>query len=142
MRYADLPLSRLWSKALDTNPPLYYTLQKFWLLWFGRSEGALRSLSAVLGSGSILLVYGLGEALSSARLGLLVAFLLAISPLHIEYSQEARAYTLLAAGSTLAIVGLVRILSVPRTRNGAEIYLPVKEDGISVPPRFLPGART
>jgi mannosyltransferase len=113
LRYAELPLSRLWGEALDTNPPLYYTLQKFWSAWFGRSEAALRSLSAVLGSATIVLVYVLGRSLAGTGAGLLGALLLATSALHIEYSQEARAYALLAAASTAVIAGVVYVLDRP-----------------------------
>lgn len=110
LRYADLPLAQLWGKALDTNPPLYYTLQKAWLV-FGRSEAALRSLSALIGTISIILSYGLGKVIAGTGSGLLGALLLATSALHVEYSQEARGYVLLVAASTLALWGLAQIIS-------------------------------
>jgi mannosyltransferase len=109
LRCADLTLSQLWGQPCDPSPPLYYTVQKLWLL-FGRSEVALRSLSAVVGTLSILITYALGRYLAGTLAGLVSAGLLATSPLHVGYSQEARGYALLAAVSMLAIWGLVRVL--------------------------------
>jgi uncharacterized membrane protein len=136
VRYADLPLTRLWGEALDTNPPLYYSLEKFWLSWLGHSETAVRSLSAVLGTASIPLVYALGRSLIGTGAGLFAALLLATSALHIEYSQEARAYILLAAGATLAIAGLVRILDMPVPSDDTSPYQPVSVGRISLASPF------
>ena len=57
-RSAQLPLSQIWgAQALvEPNPPLYYTLLKLWILFFGESEAALRSLSAVIGILTIPLI--------------------------------------------------------------------------------------
>lgn len=76
-------------------PPAYYLLLHFWL-GLGSSEFAVRLLSVVLGVLSILAIYALATRLFNAQVGLISAFLLAISPLHIAYSQEARMYILLA----------------------------------------------
>lgn len=114
-RSAQLPLSQIWgAQALvEPNPPLYYTLLKLWILFFGESEAALRSLSAVIGILTIPLIYVLGRSLGNQQLGLIAALLLAISPINIQYSQEARGYTLLTLAVTLVILGLVGLLSDP-----------------------------
>jgi uncharacterized membrane protein len=85
-----------WLFALSTQrifPPLYYLLLHFWLL-LGESEFAVRSLSVVLGLVSIVAIYALAKQLFDTRVGLLSAWLLAISPLHLWFSQEARMYML------------------------------------------------
>ncbi|MBV9249670.1 MAG: glycosyltransferase family 39 protein [Acetobacteraceae bacterium] len=110
VRCADLTLSEIWGQPCDDNPPLYFALQKAWLV-FGRSEAALRSLSAIIGTLSILIIYAVGEKLAGTGVGLLSAGLMATSALHVEYSQEARGYVLLMAGSALAIWGLIGILA-------------------------------
>jgi mannosyltransferase len=122
VRCADLALSEIWSQPCDTSPPLYYALQRAWLL-FGRSEAALRSLSAVVATLSILITYALGRHLAGTGAGLLSAGLLATSALHVEYSQEARSYALLIAACTFAIWGLVRILSAPEEDDGSRFRL-------------------
>ncbi len=114
-QFAQLPLSQLWgAEALnEANPPLYYTLLKLWIFFFGESETALRSLSAAIGILTIPLLYMLGKTLDKQQLGILAALLLAISPINIQYSQEARAYTLLTMAVTLAVLGLAGLLKDP-----------------------------
>jgi len=88
-----------WHIALSTQrifPPLYYLCLHFWLR-LGGSEFAVRALSVLIGLSSIIAIYALAWHLFSKRVALLSAFLLAISPLHIWYSQEARMYILVAA---------------------------------------------
>ncbi len=85
----------------DFNPPLYYYLVGVWQNVFGLSEVILRLPSLLFGLGSICLLYLIGRRFlnSHARLA---ALLLTTSPLHIYYSQEARAYSLLTFTVLLA----------------------------------------
>ena len=96
----DLASLVAWA-AGDIHPPLYYLILHFWLL-LGDSEFVVRSLSAVLGVVTIAVAYALGEELFGPRAGLLSALLLALSPLHIWYSQEARMYALVTTLNLLA----------------------------------------
>lgn len=96
--------------ALDIHPPLYYWLLSLWTRIFGTSEVAVRSLSVVLGVATVWLVYLLGRRLFGRVAGLVAAFLLAMSPLHVYYSQEARMYALLAFWAALLMLGFVRIV--------------------------------
>lgn len=113
--FAQRPLHQLWGiEALgEANPPLYYTLLKLWMVFFGESETALRSLSASIGTITIPILYLLGRVLDKRQLGTISAFLLAISPINIQFSQEARAYTLLTAAVVLALLGLAMLLKDP-----------------------------
>ncbi len=79
--------------AQDIHPPVYYALLHVWLA-LGEGEFAVRSLSAFAGILAIPFLYQLGRALYDERAGLIAALLLAVSPLHIWYSQEARMYAL------------------------------------------------
>jgi mannosyltransferase len=89
----DLSSVIAWAAA-DIHPPLYYVALHFSLAW-GDSEFAVRSLSAALGAFSVLVLYGLASELFGHRVGLVAALFLALSPLHIWYSQEARMYVML-----------------------------------------------
>jgi len=102
--------------ANDIHPPLYYYILHFWIRAFGNSELAVRSLSALLGTLLVLLVFALGRVLAGRcgrdgdAVGLLAAFLAAVSPFLIYYSQEARMYALsafLGAASMLALSHLL-----------------------------------
>jgi len=96
--------------ASDIHPPLFYYLLHLWLGPFGDSEFALRFFSLIFGLLTIPLIYALGRRLLGTTSGLLAASLLAISPLYLWYSQEARMYTLVTflclATSYLLLRGL------------------------------------
>ena len=82
--------------AADIQPPLYYLMLHGWMQILGDDEPVVRGLSAMFGVLAIPLIYGVAWQLFRRPLaGLLGALLLAVSPLHIWYSQETRMYTLL-----------------------------------------------
>ncbi len=80
----------------DFHPPLYYFLMKLTGIILGYSEIALRTPSVVAGVLTVFVVYILGKKLFNKQIGMVAALLLATSPLHIYYSQEARMYSLAA----------------------------------------------
>ena len=95
--------------ARDIHPPLYYWLLGGWVQLFGTSEVAARSLSAFLGVVLVALTYALGRLLAGRCAGLAAAFLAAINPFQIYYSQEARMYMLLAVLTVAAMLALLRV---------------------------------
>ena len=117
--------------AFDIHPPLYYWLLKIWISLFGDSEVGLRSLSVGLAVGLVYVIGVLGTRLFSARVGLLAAFIAALSPLQIYYAQEARMYMLLALLSSLTVLGTILLLegyflasSPGPPKRGAQIRFP------------------
>jgi 4-amino-4-deoxy-L-arabinose transferase-like glycosyltransferase len=78
-----------------SSPPLYYLLLRAWVGVAGSSEAALRSLSALTGTLFVAAVIWAGREIVDARVGLWSGLMAAVAPLHIYYSQEARAYALL-----------------------------------------------
>lgn len=80
--------------AVDIHPPFYYLLLHLWIKLFGASVFSVRLLSAAIGTATVPLLYAAGRRLLGVKGALLAAFLLAISPFHIYYSQEARMYGL------------------------------------------------
>jgi len=97
--------------AGDIHPPGYYLLLHYWRALFGQSEFTLRSLSVVAGLALVVLTYLLGRHLFGEATGLMAAFLGAISPFAVYYSQEARMYALLAALSAASTYSLLRLLA-------------------------------
>lgn len=80
--------------AVDMTPPLYYVFLSFWTHIFGDSAFQARLISVIFGTASIVLLYKLGKLLfKNKEVGLASALILAISPIHLWYSQEARGYT-------------------------------------------------
>jgi len=90
----------------EANMSFYYFLLHFWIR-LGQSEFAIRSLSAVFGALTIPAIYFLGTFLGGKRAGVIAAFLVALNPAHIAYSQEARAYSL---AILLAVVSSLLLL--------------------------------
>jgi|GEM_PF-1368293 len=76
------------------HPPLFYSILHFVVI-FDDSEFFVRLPSAIFGTLSILLVYLLGLKFFGSREALISSFLMAISAMHITYSQEARSYSLM-----------------------------------------------
>lgn len=96
--------------AGDIHPPLYYYALHAWRGVFGASEFALRSFSTILGVLLVGLTFLIGRKAFSAGVGLLAAFVAAINPFQIYYSQEARMYMLLAVIGAVATYFLLRLL--------------------------------
>lgn len=92
-------------KPTDPTPFLYYALHKL-LLPPDASLAAMRSISVVAGVLSVALMYALGRLAFGRWGGMLAAALLAIWSMHVDYSQEARAYSLLFLFTLLTSVGL------------------------------------
>src|SRR6266852_3049327 len=92
-----LPLSAIVQEiSEDVHPPLYYFLLHYWMKAFGESEFSARLLSAMFGVAAIPLLYRLASMLFDRTAGLFSAILLAWSHFNIEFSQEARMYSLLS----------------------------------------------
>ncbi len=76
------------------NGPLYNLLLHFWIQIFGPSETSVRMPSALAGLLTIPVIYFVGWRTLGKRVGLFAAGLLAISPYHVWYSQEAKMYSI------------------------------------------------
>jgi mannosyltransferase len=104
-------------KVSESNPPLYYVLAWGWAKEFGTGEIGLRSLSALFGAATVPVGYLIGRELASRRAGLTLAALIAVNPMLIWYSQEARSYALLVFFGAVSIVFFARALNTGRGRD-------------------------
>ncbi|MBG6203078.1 putative membrane protein [Labrenzia sp. EL_13] len=101
------------SVAADNYPPLHNVILWLAMPLIGDSEMALRMPSAALGVLAVWFVYLIGKHLAGREAGLLAAALLALSPLHIWYSTEARMYALLAACGLVFLFAVLKVLQRP-----------------------------
>jgi len=93
------------------HPPGYYELVRLWAAWFGDSVAAVRGFSAFLSLLAFPCLYWLCREVFPERLTAWVAIaLLAVSPFHVLYAQEAREYSLLTVVTLLSSVSLLRAL--------------------------------
>jgi hypothetical protein len=105
-------------KASESNPPLYYALAWGWAKIFGTGEVGLRSLSALFGAATVPVAFFIGRELASRRAGLIAAAIVAVNPMLIWYSQEARSYAPLVFFGAVSLVFFARSL---RTRDGRDL---------------------
>lgn len=120
--------------ALDIHPPLYYMVLKIWGMFFGYSELALRSFSALALVGAIIVAGLLIKRLFTTRIALYATPLLALAPLLLRYGFEIRMYAL---GSLIGIAAtylLVRAVQAQKTvrRNWLIAYALVIAIGLYV----------
>lgn len=94
--------------AVDIHPPFYYLLLHLWIRLFGPGVVPVRLLSVLIGTATVPFLYLVGRRLLGRSGGLLAAFLLAISPFHIYYSQEVRMYGLVTLLGVAAFYCAVR----------------------------------
>jgi mannosyltransferase len=116
--FATLPLDLAWQAMIvdAVHPPLYYLLLRPWLTLAGDSEFALRFPSALAGVLTVALLLRVGRDWLGERAAGWAAFLLALNPLHVWYSQEARMYALLGFLSLAVLAAFWRVLR--RRRRG------------------------
>ena len=93
----------------DFHPPLYHILMRGWILLFGTSEIAVRLPSVILGLATVYVTYLIAKKLFENKTALISATLIATSPLHIYYSQEARMYMLAAFFTSLSVYLFVSV---------------------------------
>jgi hypothetical protein len=101
----------------ESAPPLYYALAWVWTQVTGTGEFGLRSLSALAGVATVPVVFLIGIELRGRRAGLMAAALVAVNPMLLWYSQEARAYSLLALLCAVSLLFCVRALRNGRRRD-------------------------
>jgi uncharacterized membrane protein len=78
----------------DNHPPLYFLILRAWRTLFGDSEVALRSLSALIGTIAILLLFDAVQKAHGSAVGLWSAAIMALAIPSVQYSQEVRGYIL------------------------------------------------
>jgi hypothetical protein len=107
----------------ENTPPLWYLLAFLDVRLFGDGALALRLPSALAGIATVPVVWGIGNALSGRRAALIGAAIVAVNPLFVWYSQEARAYGLFVFFAALAMLCFVRLLRAPSGRRAVLFVL-------------------
>ncbi len=104
--FTQFPLSAVISELInqgDPHSPLHYLLLNIWVHLAGDSEFAMRWLSLLPGFLLIPVLYRLGAEMIDRRVGILAAFIAAISPSLIWLAQDVRnQYTLSILFTSLA----------------------------------------
>jgi len=93
---AKMPLTDLLRHVAwwEQIPPLHHLVLKVWMSIFGDREAAVRMPSALAGLAAVAMMYLLVRRLAGRGAALAAAVVLAVSPMHIAYAHECRAYAL------------------------------------------------
>jgi mannosyltransferase len=88
----------------ENTPPLWYVLIWAWSRIFGTGAVELRFPSALAGVATVAVAWGIGRELTGRRAtAIATAAFIAVNPLFVWYSQEARAYGLFVLTGALAM---------------------------------------
>lgn len=105
--WADL--LRMLAVVESAKPPLYFAVMHEWIR-LGIGDALVRIPSVVFGVVACLAAAVIGRRLLGPRSGWLLGLFVALSPMHVWYSQEARMYALFTAVGFTALVFLLRFL--------------------------------
>jgi mannosyltransferase len=102
----------------ENTPPLWYLIAWVDVRIFGDGAIALRFPSALAGVATVPVVWAICQRLAGRfgagrRAAIIAAAIVAVDPLFVWYSQEARAYGLFVLLGALAMLGFVRVLEAP-----------------------------
>lgn len=91
--------------------PLYFLILRFWAEFFGDSVGSIRTFSASISLFVFPCIYWLClELFESSLVGWIGMALIAVSPFHILYAQEARMYSFWTVTVLLSSAALLRAM--------------------------------
>jgi hypothetical protein len=103
----------------ENNPPLWYVIAWADYRVLGTGEVALRLPSALAGVATVPVVWAIGTELAGRRAAIIAAALVAVNPLFVWYSQEARSYGLFVLTAALALLCFLRAQREPTRRRMA-----------------------
>jgi len=93
------------------HTPIYYLLTRLAMQWFGSSIAVTRGVAALISLLVFPSIYWLClELFGSPAVGAIAICLVAVSPLHILYAQEARQYSLFTVTILISTIALLKAL--------------------------------
>jgi mannosyltransferase len=117
--FGTRPLSSLIATARHTGATqlAYYLVLHVWIMAFGDSVDAMRSLSVLAMAAAAACVTAVGRRLAGDRAGLLSGLVFALVPSVSRFAQEVRFYSLEVLVAMLATLLLLRAMDLPSARR-------------------------
>jgi len=106
----------------ENSPPLWYIVEWVDYRVLGTSEWALRLPSALAGIALVPVAWGIGRELAGRAAAIGTAAIIAVSPIFVWYSQEARVYSLYALATGVVMLCFLRVLSRPEDRGRMIVF--------------------
>ncbi|MEH1919137.1 glycosyltransferase family 39 protein [Nostoc sp.] len=104
------------------HPPLYFVMANLWVQCFGNTVAATRSFSAFISLLVFPALYWLCQELFQSKIvGLVAIAIIAVSPFHLVYAQEARMYSFYTLNILLSSAALLRAIRL-NTKPSWSIY--------------------
>lgn len=97
----------------NRHMPTYFLLLRVLSPFFGAGDAWLRIPSALFGAMSSGMAFIIASRIGSRGAGIVAGLLMALSPLQVQYGQEARSYTLVTLLIMIALWGLLRLARDP-----------------------------
>jgi len=107
----------------EAHPPLYRILLSVIVTLFGVDIFWIRLFSVLCGVLAVLVTALMGSDLFDKPIGLIAATLIAFSPYHIYFSQEARMYSLFVLLSLLSIYSFIVLYRAPENKKYWGLYI-------------------
>jgi len=128
-KYQQINPEKTWwdtVKGLATEEPqlspLYFILARFWVQLFGPQVATVRSLSALISLLVFPSIYWLcWELFRSASVGWMAVTIVAVSPFHVLYAQEARPYMMFAVVVLLSNAILLRAIALQNSPTTSKL---------------------
>lgn len=92
------------------HPPLYHIVLHYWVGLFGISEFAVRAMSIAFGMASVVALYVFANRFFGRNIAIICGIIVAVSPFHVWYSQEARMYSPLFFFATVSLYFFMKLL--------------------------------
>lgn len=119
-RYQSPNSQRRWGDVVQAfmsrpeHSPLYYLMARLWAQLFGSSVAVMRSLPVLISLLTFPAIYWLcRELFNSSLVGWMAMALVAVSPVHVLYAQEARQYSLWTVTLLLSSASLLWAIRLP-----------------------------
>lgn len=116
----SLPIHKLiHAISADTAPPLHYLLLRGWTLLFGRTEAAMRAMSALCATLALLLFVPVAWRilLRDRRASAIAVILFSLGYLQVAYSHEARMYELMTLWMVAGLWAVLRAIDRPGVKS-------------------------
>jgi mannosyltransferase len=97
----------------NRHMPTYFLLLQLFTQFAHSSDAWLRIPSALFGAMTAGVVFAMARRIGGRAAGLAAGLLMALSPLQVQYGQEARSYTLVTLLIAIALWGLLRLAQNP-----------------------------
>jgi uncharacterized membrane protein len=101
----------------DVHPPLYYFTLKVFATFFGYGVFGIRLYSTVFGVLAVFATYLFAKELFNRKSALFASFLATIAPFAIQYSMEARMYSMLVFLLLVSAYFFLKALKTDATKN-------------------------